>query len=220
MNRSVLVASFLLALGLALIAVPAQAQTCSFDGELQTNPEQLADEEPTKGNPEADLLVMEFFDPNCPHCQRLHPVMQEVLQTHGDNIRYYMQPLPGWQFSVPQIRAIMLAKEKGKYYEMIDAQLTSPYAGRGGMSTDQIVALAGEIGIDPTWMRDRLASRAKQSAVSQLAYEAKKAGVQRMPTLAIGRKALLGPRSASCIGQLIGQELATEITPEPPQNER
>jgi protein-disulfide isomerase len=195
---------------LAAPRISVAQQACSFDGQLQTNPNKLAQSEPVQGNSDADLLVTEFFDPNCPHCQRLHPVMQEVLQTYGDKIRFYMQPLPGWGFSLPQIRAIILAKEKDKYYEMIDAQLTSRNAGKGGLTTEQIVELAEQIGIDPEWMRERLASSAKQSAVNRLAYEAQNAGVQRMPTLAIGRKAIMGHRSASCLGRLIEQELATD----------
>ena len=143
-NRSFLVVSLLLTLGLALTAAPVQAQTCSFSGTLDTDPETLVASEPVKG----------------------------------------------------------------KYYEMIDAQLTSPYAGKGGMTTGQIVALAEEIGIDPEWMRERLNSSAKRAAVNRLSYEARQAGIESTPTLAIGKK-IISNRSAACIGQMIELELST-----------
>lgn len=133
--------------------------------------------------------------------------MQKVLQKYGDRVRFYMQPLPLWPFSRPQIRAILLAKEKGKYYEMIDAQLASPHAGKGGMTMGQIVALAEQIGIDPGWMREQLESDAKQAALNRLPYEARMAGVDSTPTLAIGRK-IVANRSAACIGRLIEQKRA------------
>ena len=79
------------------------------------------------------------------------------------------------------MQAIFLAKEKGKYYEMIDAQLTSPYAGKGGMTTGQIVALAEEIGIDPEWMRERLDSSAKRAAVNRLSYKADRPASEARP---------------------------------------
>jgi hypothetical protein len=41
------------------------------------------------------------------------------------------------------------------------------------MTTEQIVALADEIGLDSDWMRDRLNANAKQSAVNRLPYEAR-----------------------------------------------
>jgi len=204
MNRHLLAVSFLLAL--ALTAVPAEAQQCSFSSTLGVNPEQLAAGEPVQGNPEADLLLVEFFDPNCPHCQRFKPVMDQVMSTYGDRVRYYKQPVPLWQFSRPQVRALLLAKEKGKYYEMIDAQLTSPNSGKGGMTTGQIVALAEQVGLDPGWMRSKLQSGAKRSRLNRLPYEARKAGVQSTPTLAVGGK-VVGNRSAACIGQLIKREL-------------
>lgn len=194
-----------LALSASLDVGEAPAQACSFEGQLQMNPETLVDGEPVRGTPDADLLVVEFFDPNCPHCQRFHPVTKQVLNQYGDQIRFYMQPVPLWQFSTEQMQAMFLAKEKGKYYEMIDAQLTSPNAGKGGMATDQIVAVADEIGIDPGWMRKQLAAGSKQSAVNRLPYEARKAGIESTPTLAIGKK-IVGNRSAACIGQLIEQE--------------
>lgn len=199
---------FLLAVVVGLLSSgPALAQSCGFNGQLQMNPEQLAESEPVQGNVEADLLLVEFFDPNCPHCQDFKPVMDRVMEQYGDQVRYYKQPVPLWQFSRPQIRAMMLAKQQGKYYEMIDAQLASPNAGRGGMTTDQLVSLAQEIGIDGDWMREKMNSGDLQAAVNRLPYEARKAGVQSTPTLAIGRK-IVGNRSAACIGQLIERELS------------
>jgi len=214
MSRRVRIPALTALIAVALVALApssAAAQACSFDGRLQSNPEQLAAGEPVQGNPDADLLVTEFFDPNCPHCQRFHPVMKKVLQAHSDQIRFFMQPVPLWDFSRQQMQAMFVAKEKGKYYEMIDAQLTSPNAGKGGMTTSQIAALAGDIGLDPEWMRARLESGAKQAAVNRLTYEARQAGIESTPTLAIGKN-IVSNRSASCISQLIEQELSGSET--------
>ncbi|MFP4228889.1 MAG: DsbA family protein [Salinivenus sp.] len=198
--------SLVIAAGL-FVAGPAVAQSCGFDGQLQMNPESLAESEPVQGDSEADLLLVEFFDPNCPHCQDFLPVMDQVMEEYGDQVRYYKQPVPLWEFSRPQVRAILLAKQEGKYYDMIDAQLQSPHAGKGGMTTEQLVSLAEEIGIDGDWMQEKLEDGDRQEAVNRLPYEARKAGVESTPTLAIGGK-IAGNRSADCIGQLIEQELS------------
>jgi len=213
--RSILSLLPLLVLGLALSVPTAQAQQCGFSGTLDVNPETFAKGEPVQGNSDAALLLTEFFDPNCPHCQNFKPVMDRVMSNYGDQVRYYKQPVPLWQFSRPQIQSMLIAKEKGKYYEMVDAHLTSPNAGQGGMTMDQIVALAEEVGLDPDWMRSQMTSNAKRSAVNRLPYEARKAGVESTPTLAIGQK-VVGNRSADCIGQLIEQELAAEASASQP----
>jgi len=208
LRRTLGVVALALAVSAMLDVPTAHAQGCSFSGTLNTNTEQLAQDEPVQGNADAELLLTEFFDPNCPHCQRFKPVMDKVMAKYGDQVRYYKQPLPLWPFSRPQVQAILLAKEKGKYYEMIDAQLTSPNAGKGGMTTDQIVSLAEDVGIDPDWMRSSLQSNTKQAAVNRLPYEARQAGVNSTPTLAIGQK-VVGSRSPSCIGKLLEQELSS-----------
>ena len=202
--------SLLLGVGaaLALGAAPVAAQSCSFDGQIQVDPEQLAEGGAVQGNPDADLLLVEFFDPNCPHCRRFHPVMKQVMDAHGDEVRLYKHPLPLGQFSINQIRGLLLAQQKGAYYEMVDAQLTSPHAGKDGMTIDQVVALAEDIGLDPTWMRTQLNdSSVMRAQVRRLLYNAQKAGIRSTPTLAVGRKAIVGPRSAECIGRLVEQEL-------------
>jgi len=211
LRRSLGAVALALALTAGLSVSTAHAQACSFSGTLNTNTEKLANGEPVQGNPDAEVLLTEFFDPNCPHCQRFKPVMDKVMAQYGDQVRYYKQPLPLWPFSRPQVQAMLLAKEKGKYYEMIDAQLTSPNAGKGGMTIDQIVNLSEDVGIDPDWMRSQLQSNAKQATVNRLPYEARQAGVDSTPTLAIGQK-VVPSRSPACIGQLIEQELSSGQT--------
>ncbi|WP_158705003.1 DsbA family protein [Salinibacter altiplanensis] len=161
--------------------------------------------EPVEGNPEAEVLLTEFFDPNCPHCQRFKPIMEEIMAEYKGQVRYYKQPVPLWQYSRPQIRALLIAKEKGKYYKLIDQQLENP-AEQGGLSREQILAQAKEAGIDRDWLAEQIAEGAKQEEVNRLPYEARQAGIESTPTLAIGTK-IVGNRSAACIGQLIEQEL-------------
>ncbi|MFB6098482.1 MAG: DsbA family protein, partial [Salinibacter sp.] len=107
---------------------PAVAQSrCSFKGKLKINPESIMlESDPVLGNPSADVLLVEFFDPNCTPCQRFDPIMEKVMEKYGDRIQFYMHPIPASQYSVRQIAAMLLAKEKGKYYEMIDLQLENP----------------------------------------------------------------------------------------------
>jgi len=195
------------AICLLMLPAAATAQSCSFDGTLDMDPEELAASEPVRGNPDASLLVTEFFDPNCPHCQAFHPVMQKVMEAHGNDIRFYMHPVPLWQYSSDQMRAMFIAKQKGKYYEMIDAQLESPHAGKGGMTTDQILAVADQIGLDAEWFQEQMEDPSvARTEVRRLQYEARKAGVESTPTVAIGRK-VVARRSADCIGQLIQRKL-------------
>lgn len=186
---------------------PAAAQSqCSFKGKLKISPRNImSDSDPVLGNPSADVLLIEFFDPNCHHCRRIHSVMKDVMKKYGDRVKFYMHPIPAWRYSIRQIEALLLAKEKGKYYEMIDQQLENQQ--KRGLSVDQIAAMADSIGIDPSWMRDRLKRQAVRKQVGRRSYQAQKAGVKNAPTLAIGRKIISSSQPTSCIGRLIERTL-------------
>jgi len=65
--QNIALTTLFLAVSLALLPSAAYAQACGFNGTLGVSPEQLAAGEPTQGNPEADVILVEFFAPNWPH---------------------------------------------------------------------------------------------------------------------------------------------------------
>lgn len=165
----------------------------------------MLDSDPVQGNPSSEVLLIEFFDPNCEPCQRFNPILKKVMEKYGDQIQYYMHPIPVWQYSFRQIEALLLAKEKGKYYEMIDLQFEN--AKERGMNIEQLVALADSLNIDTEWMRSRLEMKRMRKEVGRLSYQAKKAGVKTTPTFAIGRKIISPSQPTSCIARLIDRTL-------------
>lgn len=198
-----------LLLGSVVSGTPTQvvAQTqCSFSGKLDISPEAIMlDSDPVQGNPSSEVLLIEFFDPNCEPCQRFNPILKKVMERYGDRIKYYMHPIPVWQYSTRQIAALLLAKEKGKYYEMIDLQFKN--ATKRGMNIEQLVALADSLNIDTEWMRSRLQMERMRKEVGRLSYQANKAGVRTTPTFAIGRKIISSSQPTSCIARLIERTL-------------
>lgn len=165
----------------------------------------IQEADPVLGNPSADVVLIEFFDPNCSHCQRFHSVMQGVIEKYGDRVKYYKHPVPVWQYSIRQIEAMFLAKEKGKYYEMIDEQMQNPQEGE--MSIEALTGIAELIGIDPQWMRSQLNDQGMRKEVGRASFMARRAGVESTPTLTIGRKIVSSDQPTSCIGRLIERTL-------------
>lgn len=186
---------------------PALGQTqCTFAGELKIAPQVIIqDSDPTLGNPSADVLLTEFLDPNCSHCQRIHSSVKEVVDEFGDQIRYFALTIPVWKYSARQIEAIFLAKEKGKYYEMIDQQLKNSQ--QGELSIARLGALADSIGIDAEWMRSQLTQKASRKEVGRASFMAQKAGIENIPTLAIGRNVISPEQPTSCIARLVERTL-------------
>jgi protein-disulfide isomerase len=192
-------------------AGPADApESCQFASEKRLDLDSstlVGSGDPVLGNPEADLTLVEFFDPNCAHCARFHPVMKEVMRKYGDRAKLYMHPFPLWKYSLPQIQAMLLAGEQGKYYDMIDAQMQTLY--RDGMSRARLGALADSLGMARAPFVQALREGRKAKAVLALHRQGRRAGVESTPTLAIGERVVApASRTAGCIGQLIEEELA------------
>lgn len=50
--------------------------------------------EAVRGNPNAKITIVEYSDFECPYCKRFHQTMQQVMATHGDNIKWVYRHFP------------------------------------------------------------------------------------------------------------------------------
>jgi len=184
---------------------------CSYDPNMQSvqnwyklvGPDDL-----TIGNPRARVAVIEFLDPNCPHCKHLHPHIKQLIDTYKDQVRFYIKPMPIWQISVQQIEAIYLAGDQGKWQEMLDAQFEVQQS--GGLSYEQLLDIARQIGLDVEAFKAGLESgkyRRKALINRQLA---RAVGINSVPKVLINGKPVLnqtGSLNYTCLSYLVGQEL-------------
>lgn len=190
--------------------VPGE-QACRFDPEKSLTTdlgELISEDDPFLGNPKAEVVVVEFFDPNCVHCQAFHPVMGDVLEAYGDRIRFYMKPFALWEYSFSQIKAMLIAARAGKYHEMIDQQLENP--GRPSLSDETLVDMAGRIGLDEEAFSKVLASDDLTSRVQFLRLQARNAGVRSTPTVVINRRDQVvasEARTFECMSRFLDEEL-------------
>ena len=193
------------------LTTPAHAQqACQYDADQQLAVDPgtfIQPGDPTLGNPQAEVTVVEFFDPNCPPCQRFHPIMEQVIDTYVDQVHFYRHPVPLWEYSLPQIEAMLLAARRGKYDEMIDLQMENQQ--EGGLPPERLAAMAGELGLDEAAFARALETQQLRDEALQLLEQAQHAEVQKTPSVAIGQNVVASrSQSARCIGQLIERKLS------------
>jgi protein-disulfide isomerase len=163
--------------------------------------------DPYKGNFDADVTVIEYFDPNCPHCKTMHPIMNNVIQERGEKARYFMVPYVLWQYSLIQVEALFVAGQDGKYFEMLDAQYEHQQP--GGMSIDELTALAKEIGLDPEVFRARVERGMNQGMIMARRQEIIDMGIRGTPAVMINGRVIDGQsKSFECIVELIDKAAA------------
>ena len=165
----------------------------------------LSSFDPTFGPEDAPVTVIEYFDPNCPHCQMLHPVMKDIAAKYQDRVQFRFIPYALRQSSVQQIEALYVAKEQGKYFEMLDAQMAMQET--RGLPVEKVRELAGIIGMDVSLLNSRMRSGLYRNVVVESRDTAAEiAGVNIVPTVIVNGK-FVGTRSAECITQFIEEAL-------------
>ena len=162
--------------------------------------------DPYKGNPDAAVTVVEFFDPNCPHCKSLHPVMKATIAKYEDRARFVYKSVSLWQYSIGQNAALWAAAEEGKFFEMLDLQFEKQQ--RGGFGMPKIRELATQVGMDADSLEKRMRDGQYDDLINGANKQAQAAGVSGVPAVLInGRFVAKGSRTEACLGQLIEEEL-------------
>lgn len=100
--------------------------------------------DPTAGNPNGAVTVVEFFDYQCPHCVDMAPVIESVIKANPD-VRVVFKDFPiRGPISDFAARAALAAHKQGKYYEFSHALLTA----NKNLTQDVVLDIAKTQGLD------------------------------------------------------------------------
>lgn len=191
---------------------PAPMGTCQYETGIPAveNYEQLVTfSDPFDGNASSGVQVLEFFDPNCPHCKTMHPIMKRVIQTHGDRAQFYMIPFIVFPQSLAQIEAMYVAAQDGKFSEMIDAQFAAQKS--SGLSVDELAVIAGQLGMDPAVFSQRVNRGLNRSMIAARREQIRNLGVGGVPTVMInGRLIKSEAKTVACLQEMIEAAAPTD----------
>lgn len=195
-------------------SAPAGTADCSYDpgASLNVPAEKLVSyQDPKVGDTESPVTVVEFFDPNCSHCQSFHSVMQQVMAQYSDRVEFVMKPFPLWQYSLNQIEAMILAGREGKFYEMIDAQMARGVT--SGLSDQQLIDIAEEIDLDVDAFSEALKGDEVRNRAIYYHKQGEQFGIRSTPTVVINGRVVAGSsRTTECMTTLIEQQLQQAST--------
>ncbi|MFB6232171.1 MAG: thioredoxin domain-containing protein [Salinibacter sp.] len=194
--------------GSAPSATPASAQ-CELDTAKDPLPKNgsslVGFQDITKGNSDASVTVVEYFDPNCPHCKDFHEVMKKLVKTHQDEVQFVYKPFPLRASSLPEIQALYIANRSGKFSEMLDAQYARQK--RGGINKSDLRAIASDIGMDPDVLLNRIEKNAHRQQIVRMRKRAINIGVESTPTVLVNGH-FVRSRSLECMKTFISQAQA------------
>jgi len=165
---------------------------------------------PRIGSSDAPVRILEFFDPNCPHCRTLHnralPQLREMIP--ADSTALYMRPYPLSRKSAPQIFALYHAHEKGRFSQLLDVMFS--FGSPSSMTPKTLRYYARAAGLPADTLFRAVASGRYGDRLRRSMSVAKALGVDGTPTLFIEGRPI--PRSSyrpKCLSTLIRKQLQT-----------
>lgn len=80
---------------------------------------------PTMGNPDAPVVIVEFFDPACETCSAFYPRVKKLMAAHPDKIRLVLRYAPFHTGSDKVVAVLEAARKQGKFWPALEALLSS-----------------------------------------------------------------------------------------------
>ena len=104
------------------------------------------DDDPSRGDVNAPVTIVEFTDFQCPACAAMHPVLDEVLKSYGNKVRFVVRdfPLNQHEFARKAAEAANAANAQGKFFEYIAILFKNQKA----LDVPSLKKYASEIGLD------------------------------------------------------------------------
>lgn len=122
----------------------------NFSGSANNDTVVLA--EKVKGNPESAVVLEDFSDFQCPACASFEPVINNILDEYGDQLRFEYHHFPLitiHQNAELAARASEAAGIQGKFWEMHDVLFERQASWSSSINPrQQFIGYAEELGLD------------------------------------------------------------------------
>ena len=144
--------------------------------------------DPVMGNPAGAVTVVEFYDPRCPYCRQLVPVLAALLR-ESPQVRLVLKDIPILgPASVLESRALLAAQRQGGYARLQDAVMNLP----GTPTMASLRAEAERHGLDGAQLERDMADPAIQARLDQNLRLAASLHIEGTPALIIGNRLIPG----------------------------
>ena len=183
----------------SLRAAEAKSEAATQASAVEDHRAELLTGDAVVGNSAGDVTLTEFYDPRCPYCKRMIPILNATI-AHDRSLRvvYRVIPVLG-AASIVEAKAILAAGRQDRYVAMQEALMAS-----GAPPTDANIAeTARKIGIDPKRLAVDMADPALAAQLKANMSLAAALGADGTPTFVIGRAVLPGMVEADDLKQAI-----------------
>jgi protein-disulfide isomerase len=181
-------------IGLAIIFTLKPKSVSNTDTEPQQNetptevPAGVAmvrDNDYTRGNPKAPVVVIEYSDSDCPFCQRFHETMKTILSEYGDSVGwvYRFYPLSIHPNAYTEALALTCVGELGgntAFWNYLD-KVMSVTLNPDPKSNEALKTYASQEGVSASMLEACLKNKSSTAKADAESAEAQRIGAQGTP---------------------------------------
>ena len=174
----------------------AQKGVQENQAELYRDPET-----PVGGNPNGDVVIVEFNDYQCPYCKRAYQAVKAVSGSDGKvKIVYKDIPILGEASKIAALAALASTRQ-GKHQPLHNALMEFT----GKLDRDKILEIAVGVGIDRAQLEKDMEDPKLKAIIDRNMALATALGVRGTPAFVIGKQFVPGAVDAAALKQLIAE---------------
>jgi protein-disulfide isomerase len=173
------------------------------------------DDDPSRGAATAPVTIVEFTDFQCPSCAAMHPVLEEVLKTYGNQVRFVVRdfPLAMHANARKAAEAANAAHAQGKFFEY--AALL--FKRQDALDVPSLKKYASELGLDRARFDAALDGETFAAEVRRDIADGEMYGIDSTPTIFVNG-VLLKTLSAEDLRAAIDRALGATSATKTPTN--
>lgn len=164
-----------------------------------------ADDDPSQGDPNAPIQLVEFSEFQCPFCKRSRPTIKRILEEYKGKVHYVFRDFPlSFHKQAPiAAEAANCAGDQGKYWEYN----TTIFENQRNIQTSDLQDYAKKLGLDMKKFTQCLDSGKFKDEIQKDIQDGAKAGVSGTPAYFINGIFLSGAQPFENFKEIIDEEL-------------
>ena len=163
----------------------------------------VTDRDHVLGLPEALVTLVEYGDYECLHCGSAYPIVEEIRQEVGDQLRFVFRNFPltqSHEHAEMAAESAEAAAAQERFWEMHRTLFTH----QSELDTSNLLQYANRLGMDTEQFRRALTTHAFRDRVHEDFMSGVRSGVNGTPTFFINGARYDGPVDVSSLSIAVG----------------
>lgn len=157
------------------------------------------------GDAAAPVTLVEFSDYECPYCKRTEPLIRQILEIYGDQVRFVYRdfPLKMHRNARPASLAARCAEDQDAFWLYHERLMES-----SKLNEEVYRRIADGLSLDRAAFDDCLAAESFTAAIDRDIADGKSAGVSSTPVFFVNGRRISGAKPLATFRELIDAELS------------